>query len=111
MADLSASETRSEYEEQKQVISQLRDRLADAEHQINEKEMLRRKLHNTILVNIFLEDNLYAFNMCFSISAKVLKHGSSWLNEFLIMLLLLGAVGIERKHPRILQSETTFARG
>ncbi|KAL2931148.1 Kinesin-like protein KIN-14C [Bienertia sinuspersici] len=49
MADLSASETRSGYEEQKQVISQLRDRLADAELQINEKEMLRRKLHNTIL--------------------------------------------------------------
>lgn len=49
IADLSASETRTEYEEQKQLIRQLRDRLSDAEHQINEKEMLRRKLHNTIL--------------------------------------------------------------
>lgn len=50
MADLSAFETRTEYEEQKLLIRQLRDRLADAELQINEKEMLRRRLHNTILV-------------------------------------------------------------
>ncbi|KNA13725.1 hypothetical protein SOVF_113380 [Spinacia oleracea] len=49
MADLSVSETRTEYEEQKEMIRHLRQRLADAEHQINEKEMLRRKLHNTIL--------------------------------------------------------------
>ncbi|XP_057538372.1 kinesin-like protein KIN-14C [Amaranthus tricolor] len=49
MTDLSASEMKMEYEQQKQVIHQLRDRLVDAEHQINEKEMLRRKLHNTIL--------------------------------------------------------------
>ncbi|CAO2823724.1 unnamed protein product [Amaranthus hypochondriacus] len=49
MADLSAFETRTEYEEQKLLIRQLRDRLADAELQINEKEMLRRRLHNTIL--------------------------------------------------------------
>lgn len=52
MTDLSASEMKMEYEQQKQVIHQLRDRLVDAEHQINEKEMLRRKLHNTILVTI-----------------------------------------------------------
>ncbi|XP_021726252.1 kinesin-like protein KIN-14C [Chenopodium quinoa] len=49
MADLSVSETKTEYEEKKQEICQLRKRLADAELQINEKEMLRRKLHNTIL--------------------------------------------------------------
>ncbi|XP_021719594.1 kinesin-like protein KIN-14C [Chenopodium quinoa] len=49
MADLSVSETKTEYEEQKQEICQLRKRLADADLQINEKEMLRRKLHNTIL--------------------------------------------------------------
>lgn len=58
MADLSVSETRTEYEDQKQVIRQLRDRLADAEQQINEKEMLRRKLHNTILVIIILKSSL-----------------------------------------------------
>ncbi|KAH9611188.1 hypothetical protein KSS87_011371 [Heliosperma pusillum] len=49
MADLSVSETRTEYEEQKQLIMQLKNRLAEAEIQINEKELLRRKLHNTIL--------------------------------------------------------------
>jgi len=50
MVDLSASETMAEFEAQKDVIRQLKDRIADAEVQINEKEMLRRKLHNTILV-------------------------------------------------------------
>ncbi|KAJ8424941.1 hypothetical protein Cgig2_030897 [Carnegiea gigantea] len=49
MADLSVYETRSEFEEQKEIIRQLKDRLAKAELQVNEKEMLRRKLHNTIL--------------------------------------------------------------
>ncbi|KAJ8422539.1 hypothetical protein Cgig2_032172 [Carnegiea gigantea] len=49
MADLSASETMAEFEAQKHMIRQLQDRIADAEVQINEKEMLRRKLHNTIL--------------------------------------------------------------
>ncbi|KAK3035112.1 hypothetical protein RJ639_032614 [Escallonia herrerae] len=49
MADLSASETRTEFEEQKQVIHELQDRLADAELQIIEGERLRKKLHNTIL--------------------------------------------------------------
>ncbi|XP_074272083.1 kinesin-like protein KIN-14C isoform X2 [Silene latifolia] len=49
MADLSVSETRTNYEEQQQLIMQLKDRLAEAEIQIHEKELLRRKLHNTIL--------------------------------------------------------------
>ncbi|XP_022140187.1 kinesin-like protein KIN-14C [Momordica charantia] len=49
MADLSAFQTRSEYEEQKRYISDLQSRLADAELQITEGEKLRKKLHNTIL--------------------------------------------------------------
>ncbi|KAK2990991.1 hypothetical protein RJ640_005473 [Escallonia rubra] len=60
MADLSASETRTEFEEQKQVIHELQDRLVDAELQIIEGERLRKKLHNTILVilplTLFLGD-------------------------------------------------------
>ncbi|XP_038894858.1 kinesin-like protein KIN-14C [Benincasa hispida] len=48
-ADLSAFQTRSEYEEQKRYISDLQSRLADAELQITEGEKLRKKLHNTIL--------------------------------------------------------------
>lgn len=50
MADLSASETRAEFEKQKRIVSELQDRLADAEFQVVEGEKLRKKLHNTILV-------------------------------------------------------------
>ncbi|KAL1169912.1 hypothetical protein V6Z11_A05G178200 [Gossypium hirsutum] len=49
MADLSASETRVEYLEQKRTIQELQDRLADMEHKLIEGENLRKKLHNTIL--------------------------------------------------------------
>lgn len=70
MADLSVSETRTEYEEQKEMIRHLRQRLADAEHQINEKEMLRRKLHNTILVTIFLESMNFVILMFFRAKGK-----------------------------------------
>ncbi|GAB2233132.1 hypothetical protein Droror1_Dr00002349 [Drosera rotundifolia] len=49
VASLSTSEMRLEYEEQKRVISDLRNRLADAELQISEGEQLRKKLHNIIL--------------------------------------------------------------
>ena len=53
MADLSASETRTEYEGQKRIINELQDRLADTEFQLLEGEKLRKKLHNTILVILF----------------------------------------------------------
>ncbi|KAD3069331.1 hypothetical protein E3N88_37211 [Mikania micrantha] len=49
MADLSSSEIRTEFEEQKQIVSDLQDRLRDAEAQLLEGENLRKKLHNTIL--------------------------------------------------------------
>ncbi|KAL7212031.1 hypothetical protein ACSBR2_014818 [Camellia fascicularis] len=49
MSDLSALETRAEFEEKKRVMSELQDRLADAELQLIEGEKLRKKLHNTIL--------------------------------------------------------------
>lgn len=52
MSDLSAVETRTEYEEQKNLISLLQNRLVDAESKVIEGEMLRKKLHNTILVII-----------------------------------------------------------
>lgn len=51
MADLSFSETRTVFEKQETVISQLRERLAEKEFQVIEGEALRKKLHNTILVN------------------------------------------------------------
>lgn len=51
MSDLSVMETRIGYEEQKKVIFELQSRLADAESKIVEGEKLRKKLHNTILVN------------------------------------------------------------
>ncbi|XP_062077832.1 kinesin-like protein KIN-14N isoform X2 [Humulus lupulus] len=49
VSDLSALETRSEYEEQQKLIGDLQSRLADAEFKVIEGEMLRKKLHNTIL--------------------------------------------------------------
>lgn len=52
MVDLSASETRAEFEEQKRIVRELQDRLADTELQVIEGEKLRKKLHNTILVMI-----------------------------------------------------------
>lgn len=54
MSDMSALETKSEYERQKQVINELNQRLSEAETKIVEGEKLRKKLHNTILV-IFLD--------------------------------------------------------
>uniref|UniRef100_A0A5B6YNT3 Putative kinesin-1-like n=1 Tax=Davidia involucrata TaxID=16924 RepID=A0A5B6YNT3_DAVIN len=49
MADLSALETREEFDEKKRVVRELQDRLADAELQNIEGEKLRKNLHNTIL--------------------------------------------------------------
>lgn len=54
MVDLSASETRAEFEEQKRIVQELHDRLADTELQLSEGEKLRKKLHNTILVIIVI---------------------------------------------------------
>lgn len=53
MADMSVSETRTVFEDQKKIIDQLRERLAEKEFQVIEGETLRKKLHNTILVNGF----------------------------------------------------------
>ncbi|XP_020273899.1 kinesin-like protein KIN-14N [Asparagus officinalis] len=49
MADLTATQTMTEYEEQKRTTKDLENRLADAEYQIAEAEKLRKELHNTIL--------------------------------------------------------------
>ena len=55
MSDISAMETRSEFEEQKILILELQNRLSDAEMKIVEGEKLRKKLHNTILVWLSVE--------------------------------------------------------
>ncbi|CAK9142310.1 unnamed protein product [Ilex paraguariensis] len=49
MSDLSTLETRTEFEEQKELTFELQSRLAEAEQKIIEGEKLRKKLHNTIL--------------------------------------------------------------
>ncbi|GAV87783.1 Kinesin domain-containing protein [Cephalotus follicularis] len=49
VSDLSALETRTEFEEQKKLIRELQDRLEDSEYKLIEGEKLRKKLHNTIL--------------------------------------------------------------
>ncbi|XP_061370111.1 kinesin-like protein KIN-14C [Gastrolobium bilobum] len=49
VADLSASETRTMFEDQNRTIHELQERLAEKEFQVIEGEKLRKKLHNTIL--------------------------------------------------------------
>ncbi|XP_010434203.1 PREDICTED: kinesin-like protein KIN-14C [Camelina sativa] len=49
IADASVSLTRTEFEGQKHLLCELQNRLADMEHQLCEGELLRKKLHNTIL--------------------------------------------------------------
>ncbi|CAN1224131.1 Kinesin-like protein KIN-14N [Linum grandiflorum] len=49
VSDLSAFETRTEFEAQKQLVLTLQSRLDDAEQKVIEGEQLRKKLHNTIL--------------------------------------------------------------
>ncbi|CAN4125258.1 unnamed protein product [Withania somnifera] len=49
MSSMSAVKAKEEYEEQKNVIIGLQNRLDDAETKIVEGEKLRKKLHNTIL--------------------------------------------------------------
>ncbi|KVI01039.1 hypothetical protein Ccrd_020697 [Cynara cardunculus var. scolymus] len=68
--DLSESETRTEYEEQKRVVSELQDRLKDTERQLLEGERLRKKLHNTILE---LKGNILVFCRVWSL---LLEDGS-----------------------------------
>ncbi|XP_076890246.1 kinesin-like protein KIN-14N [Bidens hawaiensis] len=49
VSDLSSVETRTGYEEQKKVNSELQMRLAEAESKVIKGEALRKKMHNTIL--------------------------------------------------------------
>lgn len=48
--DISAIETRTEFEGQQKLVNELQRRLADAEYKLIEGEKLRKELHNTILV-------------------------------------------------------------
>ncbi|KAL0406888.1 UNVERIFIED_CONTAM: Kinesin-like protein KIN-14N [Sesamum latifolium] len=57
LSNMSAMETRSEFEEQKALIHDLKNRLADADLKIVEGEKLRKKLHNTILSETLLSDD------------------------------------------------------
>ncbi|CAI0407056.1 unnamed protein product [Linum tenue] len=47
--DMTAAEAQTGFVEQRKIVSELQERLADAEHQLLEGEKLRKKLHNTIL--------------------------------------------------------------
>ncbi|XVF32110.1 hypothetical protein REPUB_Repub17cG0053800 [Reevesia pubescens] len=74
MIDLSASETRMEYLEQKRIIQVLQDRLADMEHKLIEGENLRKKLHNTILVLLL---HLPLFVACGAAEGVVVSYPTS----------------------------------
>ncbi|KAG4978291.1 hypothetical protein JHK86_037765 [Glycine max] len=49
VCDISASETRIEFEGQQKLVHEMQRRLADAEYKVIEGEKLRKELHNTIL--------------------------------------------------------------
>lgn len=49
VCDISAIETRTEFEGQQKLVNELEKRLADAEYKLIEGEKLRKELHNTIL--------------------------------------------------------------
>lgn len=49
VCDISAIETRTEFEGQQKLVNELQKRLADAEYKLIEGEKLRKELHNTIL--------------------------------------------------------------
>ncbi|XP_058779935.1 kinesin-like protein KIN-14N [Vicia villosa] len=49
VCDISAIETRTEFEGQQKLVNELQRRLADAEYKLIEGEKLRKELHNTIL--------------------------------------------------------------
>lgn len=55
-------ETLSEFEDQKRLVRELLDRLVDVENKLMEGEMLRKKLHNTILVIPLL--HMHYINCC-----------------------------------------------
>lgn len=55
-------ETRSEFEENKALIVELKRRLADADVKIIEGEKVRKKLHNTILVPSFTVNTNHRFH-------------------------------------------------
>ena len=78
-------ETMHEFEDQKRLVRELQQRLADAENKLMEGEKLRKKLHNTILV------------MPMFLSTTVL----------LILTWLSCNTGIEREHSCILSSTTS----
>ncbi|KAL8130116.1 hypothetical protein V2J09_019271 [Rumex salicifolius] len=82
MADLSVSETLVQFERKQILISELKDRLADAELQIIEGEKLRKKLHNTILelkgnIRVFCRVRPLLPEDCFGSEAPVVSYPNS----------------------------------
>ncbi|BAT97425.1 hypothetical protein VIGAN_09086800 [Vigna angularis var. angularis] len=49
VSDISANETRTEFEGQQKLVHELQRRLEDAEYKVTVGEKLRKELHNTIL--------------------------------------------------------------
>lgn len=64
VSDISAHQTRTEFEDQQKLVEELQRRLADAEFKLIEGEKLRKKLHNTILVIIHWTENFIDNKIC-----------------------------------------------
>ncbi|KAK6269819.1 hypothetical protein POUND7_006924 [Theobroma cacao] len=82
MSDMSALETRFEFEGQKKLINELQNRLEDAEFKLTEGEKLRKKLHNTILelkgnIRVFCRVRPQLPDDCSSNQGKVVSYPTS----------------------------------
>jgi hypothetical protein len=97
MADLSHSETRTVFEDQKRIIGQLRERLEEKEQQVIEGESLRKKLHNTILVSCFCWKIIFTSYQLFGIIVQFYS---------IIYVCIYMYIGIKRKYPRVLPCPT-----
>ncbi|XP_031270349.1 kinesin-like protein KIN-14N [Pistacia vera] len=82
MSDLSALETKTEFEGQRKLISELQNRLEDAECKLIEGEKLRKKLHNTILelkgnIRVFCRVRPFLPDDSCSIEGRVISYPTS----------------------------------
>jgi hypothetical protein len=93
LADVTVIEAMTGYEEQKERLKYVEERLAHAELQIVEGDRLRKKLHNTILVILKELLSLYQSYLCCA-------------NTNVLLDLLFA--GTERQHQSFLSGSTTF---
>ncbi|CAJ2659986.1 unnamed protein product [Trifolium pratense] len=82
VCDISAIETKTEFEGQQKLVNDLEKRLADAEYKLIEGEKLRKELHNTILelkgnIRVFCRVRPLLPDESYSTEGKIISYPSS----------------------------------